>query len=339
MLSKKSIKACKIIKKIIKQYDKIVLIGHTRPDGDCYGSEFGLYHLIKDNYPSKEVHISGEVCEYVSFLGTPEIVSDEFLKEALVIAVDCGNVDRLADKRISSALYSVKIDHHDDSDEYADMNWIVPAFSSCCEMIAWLAFVNRLNVDKSAGTAIYTGITTDTGDFKHFGVTSDTFLICSYLADCGVDVEEIASYTGARTLDTIKYTGYIYENCKYTKNGVVYIKITKDIVEKYSLSYEKAAAGLNSIGYIEGYPVWFMAIEYPSEIRLRLRSKYEGINEFARNYKGGGHSKAAGASLDSWDDLDRLLSDIDNFAKESKQKHEFSDLKNAVEIKEEFKES
>ena len=31
----------KIYKKI-KEYDKIIIFGHKRPDGDCYGAQFGL---------------------------------------------------------------------------------------------------------------------------------------------------------------------------------------------------------------------------------------------------------------------------------------------------------
>ena len=62
-----------------------------------------------------------------------------------------------------------------------------------------------------------------------------------------------------------------------------------------------------------------MFIEYDDEIRIRLRSRGPIINTLAEKYKGGGHPKAAGASLDSWDDLDKFLSDIDNIVKEYKK--------------------
>ena len=39
-----------IIKQEIKNYSKVVVIGHIQPDGDCVGSSLGMAHLIKDNF-------------------------------------------------------------------------------------------------------------------------------------------------------------------------------------------------------------------------------------------------------------------------------------------------
>ena len=32
--------------KQIESHQTIILHGHTRPDGDCIGSQYGLYHLL-----------------------------------------------------------------------------------------------------------------------------------------------------------------------------------------------------------------------------------------------------------------------------------------------------
>ena len=37
------------IKEYIEKYDTIIIHGHIRPDGDCIGTQYGLYYLIKDN--------------------------------------------------------------------------------------------------------------------------------------------------------------------------------------------------------------------------------------------------------------------------------------------------
>ena len=41
----------KEILKTIEAYNRILVHGHIRPDGDCYGSQFGLAEIIKENYP------------------------------------------------------------------------------------------------------------------------------------------------------------------------------------------------------------------------------------------------------------------------------------------------
>ena len=80
----------------IEQYNCILIHGHIRPDGDCYGSQFGLAEIIKENYPEKEVHVVGDVSDFVSFLGTPEkeTIADELYQGALAIVVDCGSAER-----------------------------------------------------------------------------------------------------------------------------------------------------------------------------------------------------------------------------------------------------
>jgi phosphoesterase RecJ-like protein len=63
-----------IILNKIKQYDKIIIHGHIRPDGDCYGAQFGLKDLILSSFPKKKVYVVGETSEYpckIRFLQHP----------------------------------------------------------------------------------------------------------------------------------------------------------------------------------------------------------------------------------------------------------------------------
>ena len=60
-----------IIKSIvekIKQYDRIIITRHIRPDGDCIGSSMGLRSIIKTTFPDKEVYcVADDEAEYVKF--------------------------------------------------------------------------------------------------------------------------------------------------------------------------------------------------------------------------------------------------------------------------------
>ena len=46
--------------KLIKQYNKIILIRHQNPDYDAYGSQFGLYYSLKENFKDKTVLLDGD---------------------------------------------------------------------------------------------------------------------------------------------------------------------------------------------------------------------------------------------------------------------------------------
>ena len=54
----------KILSKI-KEYKRIIIHMHIRPDGDCYGAGFGLKGIIQESFPEKEVYVVGEQADYV----------------------------------------------------------------------------------------------------------------------------------------------------------------------------------------------------------------------------------------------------------------------------------
>lgn len=297
--------------KKIGHYDTIIIHGHKRPDGDCYGAQFGLKNIIENTFPEKRVFVVGETSDYVSFVGTPDKIDDSLYKGALSIVVDTATSERISDQRYTKGDYVIKIDHHIPIDQYGDMQWVDTSFPSCAQMLGYFALTFNLKVTKPGATAMYTGILTDTGRFKYRGVTRLTHEIAGYLLDCGADVEEIDGFLSRETLDMVRFKGFVYLNFEMTDKGFVYLKITKDIVEKYNLTYEQASSVINLLGGLENHPVWAIFIEQNDEIRVRLRSNGPEIDKIANRFRGGGHAKASGATLYSWDELQSFIKEVE----------------------------
>lgn len=305
----------------IKEYNVIIIHGHVRPDGDCIGSQLGLREALRLNFPDKKVYAVGEMSNYVSFLGKIDEVSDDLYNNALAICVDCGNSERLSDQRFKLAKEVIKIDHHIPVDSYGDLELVEEEKPACAQIIYEILENNKLKINKEIATCLYTGIVTDTGRFRFDSVTSETFVVAAKLLNYGVNIVEIDNYLSVETLDVIKFKGYVLSHFKLTKEGFAYIKITKEIVEKYNISYEDAANQVNLISTIPGYPVWSLVIEYPTEIRIRLRSRGPDVDKLANLYHGGGHAKASGAKLSSWDELKQFIKDANNLVKNYKKEN------------------
>lgn len=307
----------KEILKTIEAYNRILIHGHIRPDGDCYGSQFGLAEIIKENYPEKDVHVVGDTSDFVSFLGTPEkaTITDEMYKGALAIVVDCGSADRVSDQRYQTADKVIKIDHHIAQVHYGDIVYVEEESPACCQIITKFAKEMGLKINEKAAFALYTGLVTDTGRFRFRGVDSDTFDAASELMKHNVDLEVLDNKLSVETMNVIKYKGYVLANACFTDSGVVYIKVTRDIVNQFGLTDEEAASQVGLLGTVEGYPIYLLFMEYPTEIRIRLRSRGPRVDKLANMYGGGGHEKAAGAHLDSWEDLPRFIEDINKLNK------------------------
>lgn len=143
----------KILQKI-KEYDRILIFRHFRPDGDAVGSTKGLQEILRITYPEKEILLVNEdYAKYLEFLGPEDgEIPEEKFADALGIAVDTGTIDRLSSKKYSLCKETVKIDHHIDNNPYGDYSWVEDFRSSACEMIVkfYDTFRNELKINEKA---------------------------------------------------------------------------------------------------------------------------------------------------------------------------------------------
>lgn len=316
-----------IILNKIEEYDTIIVSRHIRPDGDAYGSTRGLVKIIKDTYPQKSVYLVNEdYSEYLSFMSEEDIVSDDIYPNALCIVIDTGVAKRISNTKFNLAKEVVKIDHHIIDNPYGDIVWVEDWRSSACEMIAdfWYTFKDKLIMSKEAATAIYLGMVTDSGRFKYEGVNGDTLRLAGALLDFGIDLNMLYAHLYLEDFSYYKFKAYILENMKITENGVAYIFIDNDTQVKYNLSLEEASNCVSELNKIKGSLIWIAFIDNKNEnnIRVRLRSRFVGINNIALNYHGGGHDTAAGATVFSKEEMESLIKDADKQLKEYKETHE-----------------
>ena len=89
----------------IKEYNKIFLFRHFRPDGDAVGSTKGLAAIIKETYPEKTVLLqNADFSDYLSFLGGEDApVADEEYSDALGIVIDTATTKEYRTRNSPSA--------------------------------------------------------------------------------------------------------------------------------------------------------------------------------------------------------------------------------------------
>ncbi|MBR2138549.1 MAG: bifunctional oligoribonuclease/PAP phosphatase NrnA [Bacilli bacterium] len=323
----------------IKEFNRIIIHRHQRPDGDCMGSQMGLKHLIKNSFPEKEVYAVGdEVPAYLSELGQIDVIPDEYYKDALVIIVDTSVEKRICDDRWTLGKYIIKIDHHDDSPDFGDLIYVDNTSPACSSIIVSMikAWGDEVQINKESAYALYFGITTDTGRFRYRGLSSEVLNNAGFLIDQGIDVDTLYNKLYIDEVATLKLQGYVLNNFKTTENGVAYIYFTKKMMDKFGVSKDDAANLVNSISTIKGCLVWVAFVDQngikpegfkkgdldPSkEIRCRLRSRGVAVNGVAANYRGGGHLQAAGATIYSRKEMNAILNELDALVKEYKKEH------------------
>lgn len=309
----------------IKEYNRIIIHHHIRPDGDCIGTQMGLKYIIKASFPEKEVYaVGGDVPPYLEYVAKHDTIADEMYEGALVICVDTGKADRVYDNRFTKGAYIIKIDHHDDSDDYGNLNLVEANTAACAAIITKIYLENKdvLKMTKEAANALYFGITTDTGRYRYRGVDGDILRAGATLIDEGADIEDIYTHLYIDEIPSLKLKGYVYRKFKSSPNGVLYMNFTNKRMKKFKVSREDAGNLVNSLDCIKGSMIWIAFIAQENgDIRVRLRSRFVPINDIAREFRGGGHLCASGGTVKNKKEMKKLIAMCDERLKEYKENH------------------
>ena len=314
----KNIEVMRAILEKIKEYDRIIIFRHLRPDGDAVGSTKGLQAILKLTFPEKEIYLqNSDYCDYMKFLGPEdEPIADELYADALGIVVDTGTLDRISNKKYELCRELVKIDHHIDIKPYGDISWVEEERSSSCEMIAkfYDTFKDELKISAEAARYIYTGMVTDSGRFRYRSVSGDTLRLAGMLLDFGIDTDRLYANLYLDEYNALKFRAYVYNNMKMTDNGVVYIYVDRRMQKRFGLTSEQASNVISSLDSIRGSLIWLAFIDGKKgddAIRVRLRSRFVTVNTLAEKYSGGGHDCAAGATVHSRKEMKALIAEAD----------------------------
>ena len=305
-----------ILKKI-EEFETIIIHRHVIPDGDAYGSSFGLAEIIRESFEGKKVYLVGEEVAYLNYIGHTDTIEDSVYDNALVIVTDTPNAARISDERWKLGAFKIKIDHHPFSDEYADIEWIDTSYTSTCEMITHLMMQNNLKTNDKGARCLFNGIVSDTGRFLFRGVTEQTLRYASELLKYNFDMVELYSDMYTQSKELARFKGYVVCNFEETANGVGYLKLTDELLKSLNVTELEASANVNALANIEGVKIWALFVENATDndIRVNLRSSGAAVNEIAKKYGGGGHVQAAGARVSDWETVDLMIADLDELAK------------------------
>lgn len=295
---------------ILYNLEKSSVIGitfHVSPDGDSLGSALAL--LLGLRKLNKKVYIISrdKLPKMYSFLPGGHLINEAVSTISkgtdCVVALDCGNAERLnGEFDICRKEYTLlNIDHHLSNDLYGDINYVDTNSSAVGEIIYELLKAMGIEIDKDIATCLYTSIVTDCGSFSFSNTTSVTHSIAGDLIDTGIDFTEIhRKVYNNKEFNRIKLLGKVINNM-YLKfnNKLCIMEITRKMVSGLDGDISDSSDVI-SIGIdIDTVEVAALFKEKDNNIKVSLRSKYEvDVRKIAENFGGGGHTKAAGFTME-----------------------------------------
>ena len=316
----------KILEKI-KKYNKIIIHRHSNPDLDALGSQIGLRDTLRLNFPEKEIYAVGDMNRF-TFLGDMDIVSDEKYQDALCIICDVAVSHMISDYRYFLAHEIVVIDHHqnpinldyeDNKCEVEVYPYIRTDYAAACAIVADLIKDWNLQIPKSAATALYGGIVTDSGRFQYGSNLAPLFKTSAYLIENGADAQYIYINLYVETLESRLMKNYFQGKMQLTEKNVAYMFNDKDVYDLYDVDTFTVSRGMvNLMAGIDVVKIWcnFTYDKTSGKVICEFRSRDIVIVDIAKKYGGGGHAFACGATINSFDEAKLVLEDFNKLLEE-----------------------
>ncbi len=292
------------ILKQIQKAEKIVILTHESPDGDAVGSSLAMKLILEKLEKNADVIIP-EYSRLFNFLPSAEkiMIDSEIKNYDLAISVDCATLKRMAKKEyFENAKSTIVIDHHGSNTMYGDLNYVNPASPACCEVIAGMVKYYEIDITKDIGTCLMTGIITDTGGFRHVGITPETFEFTADLIRLGVDVPDIYKRTlNTKTRANFELSKRVMDRMEILEDGKVTFTYMNKQDEEEVGAEPGDHEGLVEIGRdIEGVEVSIFIRQKENEdaYKVSMRSGNKvNVSDICFLFGGGGHPRAAGALI------------------------------------------
>ena len=293
----------------IKESKNIVLAAHINPDGDALGSSLSLYPILKKMGKNVKVfNATKPLPMYLDFLPNFDKVTDKLPKNYdLLISFDCGSFDRLGIEEKPPFL--INIDHHISNTKYGDINIIDPKAASSSQVVYNMLKANGVEIPSESAVCIYTALVTDTGSFQYESVNDKVFEMAAELVRCGVKPDFVAKMLFQRDrLSRLRLLAKAYDTIELCCEGkVAFVEVTKEMMEITGAIKDDTDTIVNSVRAIASVEVACMLREDDDGIKISLRSKnYADVSKVAVKYGGGGHIRAAGATIKGEFDFEKV---------------------------------
>jgi bifunctional oligoribonuclease and PAP phosphatase NrnA len=287
---------------------KIAVVGHARPDGDCIGSQVALARVLAAE-GFDVICVNGDpVPRRLQFLvtGMKFFRTDEVLastEDRAAIFVDCADQARVGDRlKVRYPSPVAAIDHHLSNVGFAAANLLDSASAATCEILAGIFFDNGLPVDAQAAQALFTGILTDTGQFRFNSTSRRSFVLAGELVARGADPTEAGYQLYEReTEGKLKLLQHFLASLQLECGGRVCIgTLPAGIFESTGSNQEDTEGLVDYARSIEGVDIGALIEARPDgtvKASLRAKDPVYRVDLIAAQFNGGGHACAAGLNL------------------------------------------
>ena len=284
----------------------IAVCSHVNPDGDTVGCalamRLALQHLGKDVTvfcQDKAPDIMNMLPGFGEFRKPEE--NDRIFD--LLLAVDVSDPERLGSVKmlLERCRHTAQIDHHPTNPLYAEVNSVDGKAPAACLLIHEQLKILGVPLTKEIAMCLYTGISTDTGNFSYSSTNAEAFRAMAELMEAGLPLSRMSSALfRERSRAQVLLLGKALGSLRFECGGkVAVMRLTRqDFTDCHALK-EHADTLVNYGLETTGTRMALLAREDDDGgIKFSLRAKEPmRVDDIAQLLGGGGHPLASGLTL------------------------------------------
>src|SRR5436189_5765316 len=304
------VRAAEAVAAVLAPGRRVALTTHVNADGDGVGSEVALWHLLTARGLKPAIANPTPVPERFNFLlpaGADH--SDRAAKEIeaadVVVVLDISELSRLGDlqRAIKQSHAVACIDHHVSQGSLpGGPRLVAPEAAATAELVFDLASALGWSICPEAARALYVGLLTDTGAFRFANTTPRALRVAGALLERGVDPESIyASVYASAPEGRVRLMTEVLETLVVEpEHGVAWVTVPPDALRRHGATADDLDGIVEYPRSIAGVRLALLFRQLANgNVKVSFRSLGDvDVAELASAFGGGGHRKAAGASLE-----------------------------------------
>lgn len=296
---------------LIQRHQSFVLTGHEHPDGDCLGAEVALYHLLRGLGKRCRILNPDAPGRQFDFLDAPFEVYEpgEVIEADVVCLLDCALFSRtgalqqpLRDLVTSGAATAAVIDHHIGSDQAdGEVCYVDCTAAATGGLVHELFGALGQPLTRAAATGVFVSIVSDTGWFRYSNTDVAVLSLAADLARAGVDpswvYDQLFRRNHRQSVDLLRRG---LEGAQVVHKGALGLlcldKAMMDRVQRIGFDTDQLMESLRSVDGMQ--VVALLKERFDGDTKLSLRASHDvDVEAIAAEFGGGGHRKAAGATV------------------------------------------
>jgi phosphoesterase RecJ-like protein len=291
---------------------RVLTVCHRDPEADALGSALALALALETLGLTATPVCSDVVPPMYDFMPRIERFRqdpDPDLDYDLIVVGDCGELARVGrvlddHAELFGRVPIVDIDHHGSNTGFGAVDWIDPGAAATCEMVTLLLARLRVGLDAADGaiaTALMAGVVIDTATFQHPNATARTLRVASELRAVGAPLSDISRrlYRTKPNQQLVLF-GLVLGRLETALDGrLLWSTLTAEDFAASGASAPMSEGLIDLLAQSETGAVAILFKDQGEQTRLSVRTRDGGVDAIALTgaFGGGGHARAAGATL------------------------------------------